>query len=752
MGAFSFFSDRGFRRLLVRYLCLVMVPALLICVCAALVLKEYLMTTQIQKIQSALNSAQNQVNYSLERVDSICVRIDQSESVVPSLLARNAYSRVNVCKLLGNYAIMDPMYTGLCAFYAQTPHLIYSPVGTEPIEGLYQYQFFSGDQPIDAQLGALKARKLVSNLSATDATPQSAALLRYSHSLLYICPAGLFDSAAVTMLLRINSWRFYDAYEEALSALEDGDYAMLTYDSSGEIVGMSGMMVEGETLISPEWLAAQRDERGLIAIRVDSEHFSNELLVRRSAVESFIAPQLRAGYGALAGLLLLALLACLAAARQSYRPVALLRKSILDGISEMPIDASELQHIDHSILEIILSYNHREEQSRNILGMMKQQLIYWALMNNLPQAAHTEQLLKMAGLQKPNMLFCVMAVHLPAGAAPDLVNGLCSDILQTDWNHISATPVFVEAHDTLAVVFHMFVELDTRARQEYAANTLKMILDQYGLAAGIGVGLSQPSLYTLHRSYLTARRAMSEGGAPWRLFEDIRSEENDRFSALLGSLSQKINDGQGEKAREDLEKCFQMLGELDRKGPLFQFQLSRLLGEIARPLVEMGIWRASQLDNEIERLMYMDLQQLYQALSVLFDQIGANAPLDLAEPEPSGWASVLENTYRDLKDNALDPMLNINLEAEKFSLSTAILNRRFRQRYGRTMVNFVSEIRMERAKELLRNGDMRIKDIVTAVGYYDVPNFSRKFKAMTGMTPGQYRAKARGEETVDQEE
>ena len=68
------------------------------------------------------------------------------------------------------------------------------------------------------------------------------------------------------------------------------------------------------------------------------------------------------------------------------------------------------------------------------------------------------------------------------------------------------------------------------------------------------------------------------------------------------------------------------------------------------------------------------------------------------------------------------------------------------------MVNFVSEIRMERAKELLRNGDMRIKDIVTAVGYYDVPNFSRKFKAMTGMTPGQYRAKARGEETVDQEE
>ena len=188
-----------------------------------------------------------------------------------------------------------------------------------------------------------------------------------------------------------------------------------------------------------------------------------------------------------------------------------------------------------------------------------------------------------------------------------------------------------------------------------------------------------------------------------------------------------------------------MLGELTSKQSLLQFYSARLLNDLSRTFVDMGIWTFSELDSEIERLMFMDLGALSATLNALLNQIDANAPSESADSESSEKNSILASVHDYLLENALDPTLNINLEAEKFGMSSVTLNRRFRQCYGQTMVQFVSDIRMEKAKELLRTSDMRIKDIVTAVGYFDVPNFSRKFKASVGLTPGQYRKQERGD-------
>jgi AraC-like DNA-binding protein len=46
---------------------------------------------------------------------------------------------------------------------------------------------------------------------------------------------------------------------------------------------------------------------------------------------------------------------------------------------------------------------------------------------------------------------------------------------------------------------------------------------------------------------------------------------------------------------------------------------------------------------------------------------------------------------------------------------------------------------MEDVKRQLRETDKPIKEIVVQVGYLDVANFTRKFKKIVGVTPGQYR-------------
>ena len=54
--------------------------------------------------------------------------------------------------------------------------------------------------------------------------------------------------------------------------------------------------------------------------------------------------------------------------------------------------------------------------------------------------------------------------------------------------------------------------------------------------------------------------------------------------------------------------------------------------------------------------------------------------------------------------------------------------------------DYLTSIRMEKAKELLRTTAMKIREISAAVGYDDDHVFTRRFKVYTGRTPSQYRA------------
>nr|MCR5032076.1 helix-turn-helix transcriptional regulator [Lachnospiraceae bacterium] len=54
--------------------------------------------------------------------------------------------------------------------------------------------------------------------------------------------------------------------------------------------------------------------------------------------------------------------------------------------------------------------------------------------------------------------------------------------------------------------------------------------------------------------------------------------------------------------------------------------------------------------------------------------------------------------------------------------------------------DYLATVRMDKAKELLRTTDLKIRDISLEVGYEDDHVFTRRFKKYTGKTPGQYRS------------
>ena len=83
--------------------------------------------------------------------------------------------------------------------------------------------------------------------------------------------------------------------------------------------------------------------------------------------------------------------------------------------------------------------------------------------------------------------------------------------------------------------------------------------------------------------------------------------------------------------------------------------------------------------------------------------------------------------------------LDINILARQFSLSPSYFSHLFKQYAQKSVIEYLNELRISRAKQFLEKEESSIGEIATRVGFYDLNYFSRKFKAIVGITPTEYR-------------
>jgi len=102
----------------------------------------------------------------------------------------------------------------------------------------------------------------------------------------------------------------------------------------------------------------------------------------------------------------------------------------------------------------------------------------------------------------------------------------------------------------------------------------------------------------------------------------------------------------------------------------------------------------------------------------------------------------------DIVQEAINYMLlnyqdsNITMKglAEHLGVSSVTLSVEFKNEMDITPFSYLNNLRIEKAKEMLLNTDMLVKEVRCAVGFCDERVFERRFKKNTGMTPGQYRS------------
>jgi AraC-like DNA-binding protein len=100
---------------------------------------------------------------------------------------------------------------------------------------------------------------------------------------------------------------------------------------------------------------------------------------------------------------------------------------------------------------------------------------------------------------------------------------------------------------------------------------------------------------------------------------------------------------------------------------------------------------------------------------------------------------------RDRMDREYAEPLDVPALARTAFMSPAHFSRRFREAYSETPYSYLMTRRIERAKALLRRGDLSVTEVCFTVGCTSLGSFSARFTEIVGETPSAYRARSHDE-------
>ncbi len=171
-------------------------------------------------------------------------------------------------------------------------------------------------------------------------------------------------------------------------------------------------------------------------------------------------------------------------------------------------------------------------------------------------------------------------------------------------------------------------------------------------------------------------------------------------------------------------------------------QLLRMLGLEGRHHVR-GCDRARPILEEIVALLEAHGNGALHEAAALFFQllVSMEKTMRLARAEEH-MGSRINDRLRRYFNAHLAENIQLRDAADEIGLSSEHMIREFKRSNGISPMQYLRELRINRAKALLHDGALNISEVGQAVGYNSLPHFSRVFRQSTGMSPRTFRRRA----------
>lgn len=244
--------------------------------------------------------------------------------------------------------------------------------------------------------------------------------------------------------------------------------------------------------------------------------------------------------------------------------------------------------------------------------------------------------------------------------------------------------------------------------------------------------------YSVERNQVLQEEVREE--IPVDILEDVKLGELNISGLNRRQVEQFLYTGTKEEVSDFVEDYFTQVGDGNVQSILLRQYVMMDLYVVAVSVLEKSGYKSQDLVERCgdakEMASYLTtIEQTKEYIKKIFETV-----LDFREEAvDKKYDSIMQKAKAYINDNFEKDWISLNTVAAEVNLSPSHFSTVFGQEIGETFVEYLTRIRMEKAKELLRTTGMKATDIAFEVGYRDAHYFSNLFKKTQGCTPREYR-------------
>lgn len=260
----------------------------------------------------------------------------------------------------------------------------------------------------------------------------------------------------------------------------------------------------------------------------------------------------------------------------------------------------------------------------------------------------------------------------------------------------------------------------------------------------IGLGHIAVDLGDLQQSYDRAVAAldykMFDGKGKLIQLSNLRTTEMEDIKKMdirLGTLFEAMNNYELVRIHDEIESLFKMVASMYSRLTIHNFAMYIIL-KLDGYLHTVGEDLFILLDMKLQNLdILLQFETIDDIRSWLVRRTYEISEALHQKKQKKNWKLISE-IERYMQDN-LQHTLTLRDVANRFSFSPNHLGVIFKEGTGKSFSEYILELRMEKAKELLKDSKLKIYEVADLVGYRYLPSFSKQFKLSFGMTPVEFK-------------
>jgi two-component system response regulator YesN len=422
------------------------------------------------------------------------------------------------------------------------------------------------------------------------------------------------------------------------------------------------------------------------------------------------------------------------------------RRAIKLGVKDYllkPSKAAEIvETVGRVIREIEAERREREagRQARDALTKMMPVVeadVVTQLLFDHVHDVHLNELLRLLGVETMREAF-VLLVSVNAGPSADAFYlGLKEKIRELGCGWVGA----MSGRQIPIVVFR---EAGKSYRAQASSIVQKLLALQNrwpGTECFIGIGSPCASPDHIRQSYQEALVASADPTLParYRFYGDFPASARGRPSCPDKETEKRLLDhirtGQWERVEEIVTEVIHHLEKTGTGLVEAQQRALEMLWIVYRALQEMGI----EAEKPLFSFQVRDYRQLRAETKGLLGRLRH----EVTELQRQLGPDVAGAIKRFIVEHCQE---DISLEtiSRQVRLSPYYISKVFKEQTGVNYIDFLTECRVEKAKALMSDPNLSLKEIAIEVGYRDPNYFSKVFKKTCGISPTQYRKRLLG--------